>query len=96
MIRTPQEFVNEVRARFSERLNDEIDEHGRTVMHFAEENNRIRAERDRLRDALTEVCCRVSVALNCPRHEKEEIDLLVHDLLGIEECARAAIKENEE
>jgi len=50
MIRTPQEFVNEVRARFSERLNDEIEEHGKTVMHFAEENNRLRAERDKLRD----------------------------------------------
>lgn len=48
MIRTPQEFVNEVRARFSERLDDEIKEHGRTVIHFAEENNRFRDERDRL------------------------------------------------
>ena len=54
----------------------------------------IRAERDRLRDALNEVCSRVSVALNCPRHETEQIDLLVHDLLGIKECARAAIGED--
>lgn len=36
-------------------------------------------ERDRLRDALNEVCHRVSVALNCPRHETEAIELLVHD-----------------
>jgi len=50
-------------------------------------------ERDRLRAALNEVCRRVSVALNCPRHETEAIDLLVHDLLGIKECARAAIGE---
>ena len=42
MIQAPQEFVNEVRARFSKRLSDEIEEHGRTVMHFAEENNRLR------------------------------------------------------
>lgn len=42
MIRTPQEFVNEVRARFLERFGDEIEEHGRTVMHFAEENNHLR------------------------------------------------------
>jgi len=55
MIRTPQEFINEVRARFSERLNDEIEEHGKTVMHFAEENNRLRAERDRLRDIVRTV-----------------------------------------
>lgn len=53
-------------------------------------------ERDRLRDALNEVCCRVSVALNCPRYETEAIDLLVHDLLGIKECARAAIGEEKE
>lgn len=51
------------------------------------------AERDRLSDALNEVCSRVSVALNCPRHETEAIDLLVHALLGIKECARAAIWE---
>lgn len=51
-------------------------------------------ERDRLRDALNEVCSRVSVALNCPRHETEAIELLVHDLLGIKECARAAIGED--
>ena len=51
-------------------------------------------ERDRLRDALNEVCRRASVALNCPRYETEAIDLLVHDLLGIKECARAAIGED--
>ena len=46
MIRTPQEFINEVRARFRERMSDEIEEHGRTrtVMYFAEENNRLRDE----------------------------------------------------
>ena len=55
---------------------------------------RAETERDRMRDALNEVCHRVSVALNCPRHETEAIDLLVHDLLGIEECARAAIGED--
>lgn len=51
-------------------------------------------ERDRLRDALNEVCNRVSVALNCPRHATEAIELLVHDLLGIKECARSAIGED--
>lgn len=52
-------------------------------------------ERDRLRDALNEVCRRVSVALNCPRNGEEAIDLFVHDLLGIKECARTAIGEEE-
>lgn len=52
MIRTPQEFVNEVRARFSERLSDEIEEHGRTVMHFADENNRLRDLVRRMSDNL--------------------------------------------
>jgi len=56
----------------------------------------LEAERDRLCDALNEVCRRASVALNCPRKEEEAIDLLVHDLLGIKECARSALGEDNE
>lgn len=71
-----------------------IEETKRLSIKLYDPIRRAEAERDRLRDALNEVCCRVSVALNCPRHETEAIDLLVHDLLGIKECARAALGED--
>ena len=50
-----------------------------------------------MRAALEEICNRVSVALNCPRQgrgTRVEIEGLVHDLLKIKECARAAIGED--
>lgn len=59
-------------------------------------NAYLRRERDRLRSVLEEVCSRVSVALNCPKQEygaRIEIELLVHDLIGIKQCASAAIGE---
>ena len=47
----------------------------------------------RLRDALDEIRHRAS-ALGCPMREEEAVALLVHNLLGIKECARAALGED--
>lgn len=61
-------------------------------------NAYLRRERDRLRSVLEEVCSRVSVALNCQKQEyggRIEIELLVHDLIGIRQCASAAIGDKE-
>jgi len=73
-----------------------IEETKRLSIKLYDPIRRAEAERDRLRAALEEICNRVSVALNCPRQERGtrvEIEGLVHDLLKIKECARAAIGE---
>lgn len=90
MIRTPQEFVNEVRARFSERMNDEIEEHGKTVMHFAEENNRLRAERDRLRDLVKRL---VTIRETLVWRKDEKTGLMYYDRVPDEEWACKTIEE---
>lgn len=84
------------RARFIVDAVNKIDETKKLSIKLYDPIKRAEAERDRLRDALIEICGRVSVALNCPKEEyggRLEVELLTHDLLGIKECARAAIGE---
>ena len=73
-----------------------VNKHGMPIVELVKAYDVLEAERDRLRDALNEVCRRVSVALNCPMDATEEVELLVHDILGIKECASAAIVEDKE
>lgn len=89
--------VNEYARRENWRkkyIDRRVDDAARIEGLFADISD-LEVERDRLRLALNEVCSRVSVALNCPRNATEEVELLVHDLLGIKERARAAIGEEE-
>ena len=85
-----------------DRLRDELDversQHCTDIeqaeYHAEHHRKSLEAERDRLRDALDEIRHRASVALGCPMREEEAVALLVHNLLGIKECARAALGED--